>query len=71
LSGGPGFAIIAAMNHYNIQIAVLCFLITLGLQGASPSIPPTMLQAARIVQVLLGVATIYFLATALLGHGAV
>lgn len=57
------------MHHFNIQVALLCFLITLGLQGASASIPPTLLQAARVVQVLLGVATIYFLATALLGHG--
>lgn len=56
------------MTHDNVHLALFCLVITLALQGFAPSMPPALLQAARIVQVLLGMALIYFLAAWILSH---
>lgn len=54
------------MTHYSTQLAIVCFLITLGIQIFARNMPPTVLQAARIVQVILAVLAIYFFAQIIL-----
>lgn len=57
------------MSHYSAQIALVCFLITLGIQLFAHSMPPTLLQAARVTQVILGVLFIYFFAQLIINGG--
>lgn len=55
------------MSHHNIIFALLLVAITAAMEALAPQVPRTMLQAARIVQVCLGVLAIYFFAAAVLG----
>ncbi len=59
------------MSHYHLHLAFLCLLITVVLQACAHSIPPQLVAAARLVQVILGVVFIYFMASVLVGNGAV
>lgn len=56
------------MHNHTLQLALVALIITLVLQALAPRIPPTLLQAARLVQIGLGVFAIYVFAMALMGR---